>query len=88
MFTAGMWIGKGCDKCNNSGFSGRVGFFELVVIDPQVRSAISDNRTASDLTALLPDAHVTMRADAIKKAVNGITTIGEVLRATQDVDSE
>jgi len=88
MFTAGMWIGEGCDKCNNSGFSGRVGFFELVVIDPQVRSAISDNRTASDLTALLPDAHVTMRADAIKKAVNGITTIGEVLRATQDVDSE
>ncbi|MGY8753746.1 MAG: GspE/PulE family protein, partial [Phycisphaerales bacterium] len=88
LFTKGMWIGEGCDKCNKTGFKGRVGFFELVVIDPKVRGAISDNRTASDLTALLPDAHITMRDDAIKKAVNGTTTIGEVLRATQDVDSE
>jgi type IV pilus assembly protein PilB len=88
LFSEGMWIGEGCDKCNNSGFKGRVGFFELVVIDPKVRGAISDNRTASELTSLLPDSHITMRTDAIHKAAKGITTIGEVLRATQDVDSD
>ena len=88
LFSDGMWIGEGCDKCNNSGFKGRVGFFELVVIDPKIRGAISDNRTASELSSLLSDSHITMRADAIQKAVKGITTIGEVLRATQDVESD
>ena len=88
LFNDGMWIGEGCDKCNNSGFSGRVGFFELVKINSTVRSAISENRTASDLSALLPESHITMRQDAIHKAAKGITTIGEVLRATQDVDSD
>jgi type II secretory ATPase GspE/PulE/Tfp pilus assembly ATPase PilB-like protein len=87
-FNDGMWIGEGCDKCSNSGFRGRVGFFELVTIDPKIRSAISENRTASDLTSLLSDSHVTMRQDAMSKASKGVTTIGEVLRATQDVDSD
>ncbi|MBT6270305.1 MAG: type II/IV secretion system protein [Phycisphaerae bacterium] len=87
-FNDSMWIGEGCDKCSNSGFRGRVGFFELVTIDPKIRSAISENRTASDLTSLLSDSHVTMRQDAMSKASKGVTTIGEVLRATQDVDSD
>jgi type II secretory ATPase GspE/PulE/Tfp pilus assembly ATPase PilB-like protein len=87
-FTDGMWIGEGCDKCSNSGFRGRVGFFELVTIDPKIRSAISENRTASDLTSLLSESHITMRQDALSKASKGVTTIGEVLRATQDVDSD
>ena len=81
-----MWIGEGCEKCNNSGSKGRVGFFELVVVNAQLRAAISDNRSAADLTASLPQSHITMRQDAFAKAAAGITTIGEVLRATQDTD--
>ncbi len=88
MFSDGMWVGTGCEKCNNSGFKGRVGFFELVVIDGNIRGAISENRTASDLTNMLPESHLTMRHDALSKASEGITTIGEVLRATQDIDSD
>ncbi|HIB01579.1 MAG TPA: type II/IV secretion system protein, partial [Phycisphaerales bacterium] len=81
-FNDGMWVGEGCDKCSNSGFRGRIGFFELVTIDPKVRSAISENRTASVLTSLLSESHITMRQDALSKASKGVTTIGEVLRAT------
>ena len=83
-----MWIGNGCQKCNNSGFKGRVGFFELVTINAQIRAAISENITSTELTATLPDSHVTMREDAISKAVNGVTTIGEILRAIQDTDGD
>ena len=87
-FSNGMWLGSGCDKCNNSGFKGRVGFFELVVVNGPLRSAISENRTASDLSSLLPSSHITMRQDAMHKATSGITTIAEVLRATQDTDND
>ena len=87
-FSEGMWIGKGCDKCNNSGFKGRVGFFELVLVNGPLRSAVSENRTASDLTSILPPTHTTMRLDAMSKAISGVTTIGEVLRATQDTDTD
>jgi type II secretory ATPase GspE/PulE/Tfp pilus assembly ATPase PilB-like protein len=59
-----------------------------VVIDGNIRGAISENRTASDLTNMLPESHLTMRHDALSKASEGITTIGEVLRATQDIDSD
>ena len=86
MFSNGMWIGEGCEKCNNSGSKGRVGFFELVVVNAALRAAISDNRSAADLTACLSQSHITMRQDAFAKAAAGITTIGEVLRATQDTD--
>ena len=83
-----MWVGKGCKKCNNSGFKGRVGFFELVVVNRNLRAAISENKTASMLSTTLPDSHVTMRQDAFAKAASGITTIGEVLRSTQDTDGD
>ena len=86
IFSNGMWIGEGCEKCNNSGSKGRVGFFELVVVNAALRAAISDNRSAADLTASLSQSHITMRQDAFAKAASGITTIAEVLRATQDTD--
>lgn len=88
LFSNRMWVGKGCKKCNNSGFKGRVGFFELIVINPTLRAAISENKTSTELTETLPPSHITMRQDAITKAVNGVTTIGEVLRATQDSDAD
>ena len=88
LFNEGMWIGNGCQKCNNSGFKGRVGFFELVVVNPALRAAISENRTSTELPNSLPDSHITMRQDAIAKAGQGVTTISEVLRATQDSDGD
>ncbi|HRQ75051.1 MAG TPA: GspE/PulE family protein [Phycisphaerales bacterium] len=80
------WIGRGCDKCNGSGQYGRVGYFELLLITPPVRRAISENRPAAELAALLGDSYKTMRQEGMEKAAEGVTTIEEVLRATQDAD--
>lgn len=88
LFSSGMWQGRGCAKCSNSGFKGRVGFFELVVINPALRSAISENKNSTELASTLLSSHISMREDAIAKASEGITTIGEVLRATQDTDGD
>ena len=88
LFTSGMWLGTGCKKCNNSGFKGRVGFFELVIVHSLLRAAISENKNSTELSNTLPESHITMREDAIVKAAAGITTIDEVLRATQDTDGD
>ena len=88
MFNGNMWVGEGCEKCNNSGFKGRVGFFELVVVSGPLRAAVSENLNAIELGKFLPDSHTTMRQDAFSKAASGITTIGEVLRSTQDTDAD
>ncbi|MBT4583857.1 MAG: type II/IV secretion system protein [Phycisphaerae bacterium] len=81
-----MWIGKGCEKCNDTGSRGRIGYFELVTLSGQFRSAVSENLPASQLNALLPDSHTDMRRDGMIKVSQGLTSISEVLRATQDAD--
>jgi len=86
LFDGKVWRGRGCSRCSDSGYYGRLGFFELIWINPALRKAISDNRSASELTALLDDSFMSMRVDGLKKAAEGLTTIEEVLRSTQDTE--
>ncbi|MHC5004570.1 MAG: GspE/PulE family protein, partial [Planctomycetota bacterium] len=86
MFGGQVWHGRGCDKCNSSGSFGRIGYFELLQISSALRRAISENRSASELAAIVGTNYKTMRRDGIEKAAAGETTIEEVLRATQDAD--
>ena len=81
-----MWIGEGCDKCNDTGSRGRIGYFELITLGGKLRAAISENLPVGQLTALLPNSHMDMRRDGMIKVSKGLTTISEVLRATQDAD--
>ena len=85
-FKGKVWRGTGCSACNNSGYRGRVGFFELLTISGELRRAISENRSMGELKDLVPADFRTMRAEGIEKAASGISTIEEVLRATQDAD--
>jgi type IV pilus assembly protein PilB len=85
-FNGKEWRGEGCDKCNGSGQYGRIGFFELLQITPAVRRAISENRPASEIAGLVGENYKNMRQDGLEKAREGMTTIEEVLRATQDTD--
>jgi type II secretory ATPase GspE/PulE/Tfp pilus assembly ATPase PilB-like protein len=84
LFGGFAWRGTGCDECNDSGQLGRVGFFELLRINGPLRKAISENRPAVDLAGLAGDEFTTMRRDGLRSAAAGVTTIEEVLRATQD----
>jgi type II secretory ATPase GspE/PulE/Tfp pilus assembly ATPase PilB-like protein len=81
-----VWRGLGCNECNNSGTYGRMGFFELLTINPELRAGISENRSAAELAKLVDPSFRTMRQEGLEKAIDGLTTIEEVLRATQDAD--
>ena len=86
LFGGSAWVGRGCSRCNESGTHGRLGFYELVLITSAMRRAISENRPAGELAGLVDDDFMNMREDGIRKAAEGLTTIEEVLRATQDTE--
>jgi general secretion pathway protein E len=81
-----MGRGRGCEKCNDSGYLGRLGYFEFLRINPALRRAIAENRPAADLARLVEDSFTNMRTDGMAKAAAGLSTIEEVLRATQDTE--
>jgi type II secretory ATPase GspE/PulE/Tfp pilus assembly ATPase PilB-like protein len=86
LFNAQVWRGAGCDNCSGCGYRGRLGCFELLQINGRLRQAISDHRPTTELAALIDKGWVNMRQDGLEKAAEGMTTIEEVLRATQDTD--
>ena len=86
LFNGKVSRGAGCKKCNKSGYHGRLGFFELVMITSALRRAISESRPVAELAALTDESFMTMREDGLQKASKGLTTVEEVMRATQDTD--
>lgn len=74
--------GRGCSLCNQTGYKGRVGVFELLILDNLVRDAILDNRTSYEIRTLSIEnaGLVTLMEDGLVKAAAGITSIDEVLR--------
>lgn len=73
--------GKGCDKCNNSGYSGRVGIFELFVMTNDYRHIISSGYRESELLQLAKTEGMrTLVEDGIEKVKARLTTLEEVLR--------
>ncbi len=73
----------GCPKCNNIGYKGRVGIFEILTINEEIEKLILDMAGETDLAVTALEAGmVTMLQDGILKAVNGITSIDEVERVT------
>ena len=74
--------GRGCSQCRQTGYKGRVGIFELLVLDEQVRSAILEQKTSHEIRDLSIESSglITLMEDGIIKAADGTTTIGEVLR--------
>ncbi len=65
-------------------FKGRIGFYEVLTVTRAMRAAIGDRVNAQKLLETAHPTHQTMRRDGLIKASQGLTTVGEVLRATQD----
>jgi len=87
LFEKGLcYYGAGCEKCNNVGMRSRLGFFEVILTTVKMRQAISKRCSSQDVAATVGPGFVTMRRDGIMKAAIGMTTVEEVLRATQDAD--
>ncbi|HUG43641.1 MAG TPA: type II secretion system ATPase GspE [Acidobacteriota bacterium] len=80
-----IYKGAGCRECGETGFRGRLGIFELMLVDEDIRRLTITSADASQLrkTAIL-NGMVTLRQDGFEKVQRGVTALGEVLRVTQD----
>ncbi|MFH0935275.1 MAG: ATPase, T2SS/T4P/T4SS family [Candidatus Omnitrophota bacterium] len=75
---------KGCNKCRNTGYSGRLGIFEMFVPDEPIRTLIDKKAAASEIKeAAIRKGMETLREDGVKKVTQGITSLSELLRVTQ-----
>lgn len=80
-----LYKGKGCDFCANTGFYGRTGIYELLMIDETMRSLILHNTDSNTLrTEAKKLGMTTLLEDGFMKVIAGITTYTEVLRVTQE----
>lgn len=77
-----FYKGKGCAYCNN-GFKGRVGIYEVLEVTAKIEELAVHKRPANDILAqAISEKMLTMKQDGIIKALEGITSLEEVLRAT------
>ena len=80
-----LWHAKGCSHCAQTGYMGRLSILEMMPMTDKVRSLVMKHATAADLRAeAIRDGMVTMYEDGLRKALAGVTTFEEVLRATRE----
>ncbi|MBY0310187.1 GspE/PulE family protein [Patescibacteria group bacterium] len=73
--------GAGCPACNHSGYAGRIGIYEVLVVSPTIREAILQRASAATIHTIAQSEGLTsMFEDGLRKAAKGDTTIAEVLR--------
>lgn len=78
-----MWRAKGCRKCNNTGYRGRTGVHELMVITEEIGKLTVAGATGDRIRdAAVAEGMTTLRQDGLEKARAGITSIEEILRVT------
>lgn len=82
-----LWRGKGCPNCQNTGYIGRLGIFELMVVDDDIRRLVLENADASTIKAeSRRKGMITLREDGADKVLKGVTTIEEVSRVSREED--
>ena len=80
-----LFKGKGDVDCNNSGYYGRVGIFEVLPVTPKISRLILERAPAVDIESEgVEEGMITMKQDGYLKAIEGITTVEEVLRVAQE----
>ena len=76
--------GRGCDKCRNSGYAGRVGIFEFLEVDDTFRDVINKDPSIDNMrNAFIQSGNKTLFDDGMDKVAQGLTTVEEILRVTQ-----
>jgi len=79
-----LWRGKGCNECNNTGYFGRIGIFEVMPISDEIMKLIIERSAATNIDkAARKKGMITMKQDGYLKSLEGITTIEEVLRVAE-----
>jgi type IV pilus assembly protein PilB len=83
-----FYRGKGCEKCHNSGYKGRIAIHELLSIDHSVRKMIAEGANILEVQeyTMAKGGYKTLRYDGLKKILRGLTTIEELNRVTVSED--
>ncbi|HMO36202.1 MAG TPA: GspE/PulE family protein, partial [Gemmatales bacterium] len=78
-----LFKGAGCKACRNTGYKGRVGIYELMVTDDEIRDMCSQRISATVIRRkALEKGMITLRQDGYRKVLSGLTTVDEVVTAT------
>jgi len=76
--------GKGCKECSSTGYKGRIGLYELLVVDDITQRMIAENADRDEIVRKAAENGMkTIRYDGLEKVKQGITTFEEVLRVTR-----
>lgn len=80
-----FYRGKGCKKCNNTGYKSRIGIYEILEISENISEMILKKASAAEIKKrAIEDGMLTIIEDGFIKAKNGITTIEEIMRVTKE----
>ena len=80
-----FYRGKGCKRCNNSGYKGRIGIYEVLENTESISNSILKNANSDEINKLaINEGMLSMVEDGFIKAKNGITTLEEILRVTKE----
>jgi len=81
-----FYKGKGCPKCMNTGYRGRLGIFELMILDEEIRNLTVAKRPAEEIRKkAMASGMTTLKDNGIEKIKAGLTTVEEVLRVTEEI---
>ncbi|MCB9778253.1 MAG: type II secretion system ATPase GspE [Alphaproteobacteria bacterium] len=80
-----LWRAVGCPECNQKGYRGRMGIYELLIVSERIRALVTGGRDAGVIRKqAVAEGMSTLRDDGLAKAIAGHTSLDEVLRVTQD----
>ena len=79
-----LYKGKGCDKCGNTGYHGRIGIFEVLEMSDKIGHLVLESSSASQIQAIaVEEGMLTLTQDGYLRVVEGVTTLEEVMRVAE-----
>jgi len=76
---------SGCSACNYTGYHGRLGIFELMLVDDAIRGMVSENIDAKSIKQTAQrEGMQSLRSDGARKVLQGTTSVAEIIRATEE----
>ncbi|WP_459555782.1 GspE/PulE family protein [Lacunimicrobium album] len=84
-----FYYGRGCERCNNSGYKGRTGIYELLEVSDDIRDLVSNNSSVDEIRNMArSQGMTTLRESGLKLIFDGVSTIDEVVRETVMEDGD
>lgn len=80
-----LYKGIGCNECGNTGYSGRIGIYEVLLVNPKIMKMTLERASTSDIeNESISEGMITLKQDGYMKVLEGVTSLEEVLRVAED----